>query len=412
MAKYIVNKSHYPIEQRIKSFMLRIIFPPILVLDLLKFIINNLIGTLIGKLILPSQTIKGSSIEDLRQLRGGVNLTHERHTVATHDGAVLDTLEIKHKSQAEATPFYDKYIICFAGNGMTYEDSIAGMHTDANELKSNVIGFNYRNVGLSTGSVKSKDDLVTDGIAQVQRLLDARVSPNNITLKGHSLGAGIATLVAKHFHDLGIRINLFNGRSFSSLTNVAIGHIRQLGSDTPNNETLVGKICGWIAWPLIKALTVLSKWEINASDAFKQIPGEYKEHMVVRTAKRVRARDSYIVDDAVIPYYSSIHASLKDEHHAQKANLKQALKILETTSTNSDQLPDHNNPVTKFTLSSQLAQFKRRKMFTDNPDENGHNVNMSQLRNRDNKTANTFFHEFVKRAYDDHAIQPEEQLTV
>ena len=64
---------------------------------------------------------------------------------------------------------------------------------------------------------ESFQDLVTDGIAQVQRVLDLGANPKNITLDGLSLGGGVADLlVAYHFHQLGKQVYLWNDRSFAT----------------------------------------------------------------------------------------------------------------------------------------------------------------------------------------------------
>lgn len=93
-------------------------------------------------------------------------LSHKEHKIITHDGAELDTLEIIPKNQ-DTTSKDRKYIINFVGNSMAFEQIIDEMQEDAKELNRVVIGFNLRGVSKSTGQATSKDDLVTDGIAQV-----------------------------------------------------------------------------------------------------------------------------------------------------------------------------------------------------------------------------------------------------
>jgi acetyl esterase/lipase len=252
---YKAPKPRYSAGEWFKFIALRTIFPPVLVWDLLKLGMNKAVGELAGGAVLPAQNrfVKNIQSENTqaspsqtckkyteigRDDNGkiiyiphtveleGKNLTYKECTVITHDGAHLDTFEIKHSSQNEIDPQHQKYIINLVGNGMCYEEIIPAMQRDANDLEANVVGFNFRGVSQSTSRAKSKDDLVIDGIAQVQRLLEQGVSPQNIILKGHSLGAGVASLVALHFHQLGQPINLFNSRSFSSITNVLTGAIR------------------------------------------------------------------------------------------------------------------------------------------------------------------------------------------
>lgn len=211
----------------------------------------------------------------------------ERLIVRTHDGADLDTFEIN----CRATPNTDitdaPYIVFFNGNGTLYEQTLRAALDTAQDLECNIVSFNYRGVNRSTGHPQSPQDLVTDGIAQVQRLIDMRVPAEAITLHGRSLGGAIASLTAKHFHDRGYHINIFNERSFSSLTNVVVGLIRRTGN-SGYRESTAGKILGWIAYPFIRFGIGLVDWEINAGDAYQSIPEEYRQHAVARSSRADR----------------------------------------------------------------------------------------------------------------------------
>ncbi|CDZ79463.1 Alpha/beta hydrolase family protein [Legionella massiliensis] len=273
---------------------------------------------------------------------------------------------------------------------MCYEQIIADMQADAAELECNVVGFNLRGVGNSTGHPQSKQDLVNDGIAQIQRLLDAGVSAENITLKGHSLGGGISTLVADHFHKQGYKVNLFNGRSFSSLTNFVVGQIRTGSSETGHEETFGGKLLGWLAKPFVSFAVRLVKWEMDADDAFKAIPAEYKEYMLARTRREMRTAE--VLDDPVIPHYASLHAALKTERQIQKDNLDDVI----ATAPNA----------TRDAAKKARASYQDRKMENDNPRGHGHVTPMDNLHSRSGKTATTFFREFVGRAHSEHGNKP------
>jgi hypothetical protein len=99
----------------------------------------------------------------------------------------------------------------------------------------NVVVFHPRGVGLSDGEPLCKDDLVNDGIAQVRTLLSQNISASNIILDGHSLGAGYATLVANYFQNQDseqLKVNLINGRSFTTLTDSVVGNIHNQGIKT------------------------------------------------------------------------------------------------------------------------------------------------------------------------------------
>lgn len=181
MAKiYNAPKPRYSFWEWFKFIAIRTVFPPVLLWDLIKIGANKWLGEWVGGLVLPAQNDNFDHLavrDDTVSTYNEDNLTCEKHEVITHDEAHLDTFEIKHNSQENIDPKYQKYIINLVGNGMCYEHIIHDMKEDANALKANVIGFNLRGVGQSTGKAKSRDDLVTDGIAQVQRLLDQGVSP-------------------------------------------------------------------------------------------------------------------------------------------------------------------------------------------------------------------------------------------
>lgn len=403
MAIFNLAKPQYTLGQWSKSIAIRIIIPPILLWDLLKLAGNYFLGTFIGGIILPAQKRNFSmyQIQDVAQLNTEI-LHHEQHSVVTYDGASLDTLEITPASQQPVEAKYKKYIINFVGNVMGYEDIVANMQADAEELDSNVIGFNFRGVSRSSSRARSQKDLLTDAIAQVQRLLDAGISPQNITLKGYSIGAGIASLAAHHFHQQGHPINLFNDRSFSSLTNVVVGQIRKEGNPS-HIETFRGKLLGWLAKPFIKLALLLANWEINADDAFRAVPEEYREYIVVRTRKEVRvATDN---EDPVIPHYASIHAALQPERRAKKAEIDHLVAEMQRVKSQADPLAKPSLDAVNLSLLEARASFKRRKMENNAFEPNGHVVRASDLGNRYNTSAVTFFREFVQRAYVDHAIR-------
>ncbi|CAM2961321.1 hypothetical protein [Legionella worsleiensis] len=247
---YQAPKPKFSAWQQFKFIALRIVFPPVLLWDLLKTGANKLLGAFVGRFVLPAQYMFTDD-ESNYSLWNDDTSCPVKYKIITHDGAHLDTLEFQHPSQNNTEPHYQKYIINFVGNSMRYEDILYDMKQDAKTLNANVVGFNFRGVGQSKVYATSKDDLVTDGIAQVQRLLDKGVSPQNITLKGLSLGAGIASLVAHHFHQTGQPVNLFNDRSFSSITDFVVGIIRlerdEYGDAPGHKDSQKGIILGWLA---------------------------------------------------------------------------------------------------------------------------------------------------------------------
>ncbi|HEX4045403.1 MAG TPA: protein SidB [Gammaproteobacteria bacterium] len=414
----------------VKRIGIRLLFPPILLWDGIKFGVNRLAGETMGRLILAAQNDEyynkyictpehpdpvGEKIKHINETKGAA-LTTMKGKVYTHDGACLDTFEIKQK--ADIPNNEKKYIINFLSAGMYYEEILNEMEEDAERLGCNIIGFNYRNVSRKdiettiSQSPKSENDLVTDGIAQVQRLLDNGIKPENITLPGHSLGGAIATLVTSHFKKTGVQINVFNDRSFSSITNFVIGHSRRMINNT---ETIFGKIVGYIIKPFVKLSLLATKWDMNVVEAYKNLPDAHKEYMVVQSSKEKRSKISRPKDDGTITPYASLHAALKESRQVEKARLDELIKQPHSSAAIQSGLA--NSPQA---LVDARAQFKKRKMVSvGEPDENAHMENRKYLYNRYDLgqiqrplpqnmthadlakisgTGKRFFYEFFKRA--------------
>lgn len=111
-------------------------------------------------------------------------------TVLTPDNADLETLVIRPAQSAE------KYIILFNGESESIENLDMNFFKDAINKKITVIVFDYR----KTPHVLA--NLCTDGMAQVQRLLDQNIESRNILLvskNAGTLGSIVAMLVSLNF---------------------------------------------------------------------------------------------------------------------------------------------------------------------------------------------------------------------
>ena len=375
MAIFRTQKPHYPASQWFKFVIARVIFPPILLWDLLKYGVSNLAGGMIGQIILapPSNNIDISS-GPIRKLQS--KLHSEQHTIYTYDGAALNSCVIIN-TLVSTLPFaQQKYIINFVGNQSRYENIIDAMRADAEALHCHVVGF-------SSGIATSKNHLLIDGIAQVQWLLDRGVSPKNITLKGHSLGGAIATLVAYHFHQNNKPVNVFSDRSFSSLSKLVSPLVQRhlLESIAENERAFIPKLRAQIIGLICKLLVSMSNWNIQASGAFKKIPEDYREYIVIRQ----RGVDgSNIMNDDIVHYEASIHTALKHERQAKKTSLQRRGADLAQCS----------------------AQFKARKMTiaTGYTTTNIHGVNLAYVTNRYGESGLTFFRTFVQRSHQDRGL--------
>lgn len=424
----------------LKRIVKRIVFPPILLWDGLKFLANYFLGESIGRLVLMAthaaqlrerekklKEIMSKDIseeekqDELKYLPYSAPLFREQHknttsnylaadkvkkdikvtrkTIKTYDGALLDTLMIS--SVTNINNEDQIYIINLFGNGECYEEHIEELEEDARELKCNVVGFNLRDVSQSKGIPKSEnetygpgspEELYTDIHAQFMHLVKIKgAKPENIYLKGHSLGAALLAVQAKRLHKEKLKVLHFNGRSFSSITNVIVGIIRHLVDK--NEESVVGIVLGWLAKPFIKFGLTLTKWEIPAGHAFKSLPKSHREHFVVRSPKDKR-KEGWD-DDGVIRYYASTHASIKDEISTEKS-------ILDELIWQTDPKKDPSNRQ-KDMQDKHAAYIAERKLLSQNkmyrPDEkwSAHNTRMKFLRDRStNQDANTFFRNFVR----------------
>lgn len=250
----------------------------------------------VGKLVLPAQSREPelAAPVQLEQLALNFSLYFDAGFVTTHDNATLDTLQFSPQRQAASVT--DQYfIIKFNGNGMQYNDALDQYAMDADSLNSNVIAFNYRGVGQSEDTPANFQDLVTDGIAQVQRLLDLGADSKKITLDGLSLGGGVATMVAAHFHKLGLPVYLWNDRSFASLSKTVAGML------APN--LVVEKSLEVSSSSLMSSLG----WDVDVASAYKAIPSQYKGYMVVGKPS------AKSLGDGVIPPNASLHKSVKQD---------------------------------------------------------------------------------------------------
>lgn len=402
---YYAPRPQYSHWEWFKFIMLRVAIPLVLLWDFIQSVANEFLGEWVGRLVLPAQYWHcniGKTTEKNRFAHQG-ELSLKKHTVMTHDRAQLDTLTVVHPEQETLDPKYQKYMINFVGNAMCYEEIIPDMIKEAHAHQVNVVGFNFRGVAHSIGTAKSSNDLVIDGIAQVQRILDKGVSPQNIILNGHSLGAAVASLVAHHFHQQSIPVNVFNDRSFSTITNVVVGAIRLKrdtdGAPIGHKDSTSGIIYGWMAKPFIKFALALVMWEMNAGYAFKCIPEAYRDYIVVRTSKKIRSRR---IDDAVIPHYASIHKELTAERRKNKAKLDKQIESIKGLLKDNcqSQLIEQLN-----TLTESREKIKSdRKMQTRRSRENGHTSTWPTLFNRSGKNAESVFDEFFQRVVADHMV--------
>jgi hypothetical protein len=99
-------KPVYPWTSWFKRIASRIIFPPVLLWDRLKFVVNAIAGNKVGELILPAQGNKEEqdfwnheTKNNIDNINKSGELTVKKIAVKTYDGAILDTIEMSHPEQ-------------------------------------------------------------------------------------------------------------------------------------------------------------------------------------------------------------------------------------------------------------------------------------------------------------------------
>ena len=105
----------------------------------------------------------------------------------------------------------------FNANGVIYEQIVDFLDVYARQVRANVLVFNFRGVGGSTGWPYVASDLTEDGVAVTKYILSKGVSESDITYHGHSLGGAVAADTHRRFP----KTKCVSDRSFSSMSTEA-----------------------------------------------------------------------------------------------------------------------------------------------------------------------------------------------
>lgn len=152
--------------------------------------------------------------------------------VGTVEYAAIPTAPALGRTLSTGQPALQKqWVLYCGGNGEVFEASFPPALDVARQLNANLLVFNPRGVGRSTGSVYSAADLALDARTVVRAVIkEHNLSPDgrNFLLIGHSIGGGVAAeLVAKELPEASVVFD----RTFSTLTDacVALSPIKHEG---------------------------------------------------------------------------------------------------------------------------------------------------------------------------------------
>lgn len=129
----------------------------------------------------------------------------------------------KNSSRGEGHP---RWILWLNTNGVCLEDNLRFLERYSEDSGSNVLSFNYRGVGMSSGTPSSGSDLVQDGMAAMNYLkVKHGAGSLDILIHGHSIGGAVAAAVRAGHPDGPI----IHDRSFSNMLRAAEGVIDAIG---------------------------------------------------------------------------------------------------------------------------------------------------------------------------------------
>lgn len=133
-----------------------------------------------------------------------------------------------------------RWLLFACPNGQQWEQLLFILSHQARCLGANLLVFNYRGVGSSGGSARQASDLILDGEAAMDYLLQLAASngrhdqtpaghrPRVVLLHGHSLGGAVCLAVClsrrARAAARGVALAVLNDRSFSALSAVVHSH--------------------------------------------------------------------------------------------------------------------------------------------------------------------------------------------
>lgn len=231
------------------------------------------------------------SIQELRSF-----YTPEETTITTPDGVTLNGVVYTHKSNKDTTRSVPT-LIFFGGTGELHKSGFGSWLfalLQKCETPFNIVMFDYRGTGRSSGNPTCENDILIDAETIYQFVHQKlNINENDLHIAGFSLGAAIATkLKSLHSETKGF---LISNRSFSSIREEVKYFFKErrgnftytfLGSTI---TSFLGEVLGWLAYHF--------GWDFNTAEDFTKI----KSPKLVITHEQ----------DPVIPYKASLYHKLE-----------------------------------------------------------------------------------------------------
>jgi hypothetical protein len=230
----------------------------------------------------------------------------EKINIRTIDGETLDGVILKSQNLNPSL----KTEIWVNGFGQSYESRLNEAMEYANKTGRDVLVFNYRGCGDSTGTPTSANDFVRDTLAMVDFLtsrIDKPVMPENLIIHGFSMGGAIGAKATDSLKNR--KIEHQNDRSLAVFSRaVEDGAKAKFGCEA------LGKIAGGI----IKH----SGFEINAKKLYVNKDGSLTD-LVNQTELRYLPKGT----DNVINDENSLHHHIRKAAPHRKINARELLFI-------------------------------------------------------------------------------------
>lgn len=232
-------------------------------------------------------------------------------TLESRDGAVLDSAEIAAPGECEKKYKDRTFVITCMPRSNNFTAWLKCHRIYANAIGTTYVSFNYRGVERSRGLIINQNYMISDALAQAERLLALGVKPENIGFQGECFGAAIATMAAAKMHQNGHRVKLFNTRSYQSLPKLMLYKI------LPEKGASIYEPLNWIRYlagglfiiigiPILK----ITKWDMDVTTAYDSIPTEYKGFLA--------AKNDPIVEGSHASMYSMVKERRKKLQEAVK----------------------------------------------------------------------------------------------